>query len=164
MDNESNKSQAPVPVVQVLSVSGLEYAMQTLMLAGWSISLVSLATSLINGSREFTTLTYPLSVLLVTLPLFAWLFIRLRRQEAANPAQKLEASRRRFAQLTQLVSFVVSVVTLISLVYYLMQIISNEQTGSVWKHVASYLVILVVAKAIFLYYWFENHSMKWGKK
>ncbi len=158
-------SDEPVAVVQVLSVRGVEYAMQALTLWAAAATLVSLAVSLINGQRDFNSLSMPLSILIVTLPIFAWLFIRLRKQELINPSLRLEASRRRYSVLTQLVTFVVSVITLISLVYFIMRAIGGEEVGSIWKYVASSLVVLVVSGGIFLYYWLENHAFwKWGKK
>lgn len=165
MDSKKVNSDEPVAVVQVLSIRGVEYAMQAFMLWAGAFTLVSLVISLIQGERGFATLSMPLSILLVTLPIFGYLFIRLRKQELANPSLRLEASRRRFSVITQLVAFVASVVTLISLVNFALRAIGGEQVGSIWKFFASSLVALVVAKGIFLYYWLENHSLpKWGKK
>lgn len=154
-------SDEPVPVVRVLSVRGVEYAMMTIALWFAATGLVWVALNALNGSGNFDFLVVPLSVLITALPLFAVLFIRLKRAELANPALRLEPSKRRLSQLTQILAFLAVLINLTVFVYNVLQKI-NDKGPSLGKSVLNLLVITVVAGGILVYYWFDEHRTRRG--
>src|SRR5690606_18404495 len=89
----------PIPVVKVLSVRGVEYAMMSILLWIGAGSLISLFVSIIYGGASFDSLAFPISLLLVCMPGFAWFYLRLRKAELDNPSLRLEPSKRRFSQI-----------------------------------------------------------------
>lgn len=152
----------PVPVVKVYSVRGVEYGMMSITLWALATTLVWLLLNMINGSKTFDYLVVPTSVLVVCLPVFAWLFIRLKKAELANPSLKVEASKRRWSQLTQFLAFIVVLVNLIVLVYILLARFGTDKkfSESLVKELLSSAVVLIVAGGILAYYWFEEHRLK----
>jgi hypothetical protein len=147
----------PMAVVKVYSVRGLEYGLMTFMLWFVAIGLVTSSLSLVNGGTSVDALAFPVSLLVVSLPIFAYFFIRLKRAEVANPSLRFEASKRRFSQLTQILSFFTCVFNLVALVYLLIQQAGGESETSLGKIFLNVSVILVVAGGIFVYYWHDEH-------
>lgn len=88
-------SDQPVPVVKVLSVRGVEYAMMTIALWIGAGAMIWALLVLINGLSSFAALAMPISLLLVSVPVFSVLFVRLKRAELINPDLRYEASKRR---------------------------------------------------------------------
>jgi NADH:ubiquinone oxidoreductase subunit 6 (subunit J) len=159
MDKLSKMSEVdmPAPVVRVISPRGVVYALLSLLLWVSAGSMITLLTALIMGSRDFMTLSLPLSILIVTLPIFSSMFLRLRAQELADPRLIMEPSRRRFTVITQIVFFVVSVVNVIGFVNFIMRAIDGQSVGSIWKKLLSDFVVFVIVGGIFTYYWNEEH-------
>ncbi|MBA2278978.1 hypothetical protein H0V99_00865 [Candidatus Saccharibacteria bacterium] len=153
----------PVPVVKVLSVRGVEYAMMSILLWFGAASLITILASLIMGGSGFESMAFPISVLLVCLPGFAWLFIRLRRIELADPKLRLEPSKRRFSQITQILAFLTCFFSIVGLVYTLVSAAGGEEVDSLGKVVGVVAVILAVAGGILVYYWFDEHKLVGGK-
>lgn len=149
----------PVPVVKVLSVRGVEYAMMSFALWIGAASLIWILDTLILGGASFQILAFPLSVLLVSLPIFAFLYLRLRRAELNDPSLRLEPSKRRFSQITQLVTFLTCLFNVIAVVYIIMGIVGGEDSGSIGKTLGAAAVTLVVAGGILVYYWFDEHKL-----
>lgn len=149
----------PVPVVQVLSVRGVEYGMLSITLWVLASTLAWLLLNLVNGSRTFDYLVVPTSALVVCLPFFGWLFIRLKKAEMANPSLVHEPSRRRWSQTTQFVAFIATLINLIVFVYQMLSRFGTDKKPSetVLKQVLSMLVVLVVAGGVLVYYWLEDH-------
>lgn len=148
---------APQPVVQVLSPRGVEYVFLTITLFTGALGLVSLLLSLVNGETGFEVLAFPLALLLVALPLFAGLFLRLKNAELRDPSLKLDASKRRSTQLIQIVSFVTTFFTLIGFVTVIFAKLSGNFDSSIIKAFLDVLVIFVVAGGILAYYWRDEH-------
>ncbi len=153
MDPNSSTNLTPQPVVQVLSPRGVEYVFLTIALITGAIGLISGLIELVNGKASFNALAFPAAVLLVAVPVFAWLFLRLKKAELANPSLALDASKRRSTQLIQILSFLTSFFTLISFVATIFAKMSGNYKGSMVKVVLDVLVILVVAGGILAYYW-----------
>ena len=164
----SHSSTHPIAVVQNLSVRGFEYSIMFLTLWAGAFSLMWLAISFVNdlfdkasGSYSYgvgnTTNAFIITVLLVTFPIFAYMFLRLKRVEHNDPGLKLDPSRRKLTQMTQLVSFIVAISFTI---YFIYSIITPESSSagadSIVKRLLQTLVALVVAGGIFLYYWRED--------
>jgi hypothetical protein len=149
----------PVPVVKVLSVRGVEYAMMSILLWFGAGSLTIILVSLINGMSGFEALAFPLAVLLVCLPGFAFLFLRLRAAELANPELRLEASKRRFSQITQIIAFLTCFFNFVAVVYLFISMAGGTEIDSIGKVLGSAGVILVIAGGILYYYWIDEHRL-----
>lgn len=151
---------APQPVVHVLSPRGVEYVFMTIVLFTGASGLVSVLLSLVNGKTDFAVLSFPVAVLVVSVPVFTWLFLRLKQAELQNPDLKLDASKRRSTQFTQIVSFLVFFFTLIGLVTALFAKMGGQYDGSVVKLMLDVAVLLAVSGGILFYYWRDEHRLK----
>lgn len=148
----------PTPVVKVLSPRGVEYVFLTIALFTGAITFAAVLISLINGQSGFSVLSYPVAALIVSLPVFAWLFLRLKKAEVNNPALKLDASKRRSTQFTQIVAFLISFFTLIGLVGVIFADIGGSYKSSIVKTIFDVLVVEVVSGGILFYYWRDEHQ------
>ncbi len=144
---------APQPVVQVLSPRGVEYVFLTIVLFTGAVNLIAALVILINGNIDFSLLAFPTAALLVTVPAFAWLFLRLKRAELANPQLALDPSKRRSTQFIKVISFTTCLFTLIGFLFGLFIKIGGNYNGSFVKFFFDMLVILAVAGGILAYYW-----------
>lgn len=145
-----------VPVVKVWSVRGVEYAIMSFMLWALAIALTWVIVSLINGQTGFVNLSGALSLMIVSLPIFGFFFLRLKKAELANPDLRIESTKRRFSQITQIVSFFVIFFASLGLVSSLISATSGETDG-LGRTVGTALVFIVVWGALFAYYWFDEH-------
>jgi len=153
----------PIAVVQVVSTRGVEYAMMTLALWLGATSLLGVLLSLINGGTSAAVLAFPASVLVVCLPVFSFFFLRLKKAELLNPELKVDPSKRRLTQFTQLIAFATCLFTLIAFVYFLISTISGVGGTSILKAILDVIAILVVAGGILAYYWVDEHKTKSGR-
>jgi hypothetical protein len=154
---EARPSGDPIPVVKVLSIRGIEYVMMSLALWFGAGGLIWILLALIYGSNGFSALAFPVSLLVVCVPVFSVFFIRLRKQELANPDLRYEASKRRLSQITQILAFIVCLFNLVGFVYLMMAKAGGESKASVSQSVLGLLAILAVAGGILVYYWFDEH-------
>lgn len=148
----------PQPVVKVLSVRGVEYGLMTLMVWFYSAALIWILLAIVNARASFDMLAAPLALLITALPVFAFLFVRLRRAELADPALRFEPSKRRFSQVTQFVTFLICFFNIVTFVGGLISTIGGKD-ASLDKSFLNMLVILVVAGGVFAYYWFDEHRL-----
>lgn len=146
----------PTPVVQVLSPRGVEYVMLTISLFTAAIGLTAILLCLVNGQTGLMSLSLPVSLLIVGLPIFAALFLRLKKAELADPRLKLDQSKRRSTQATQIISFVVSLFTVVGLFVSIFATISGEGEGA-GKAIASAFITLIIFGGILAYYWWDEH-------
>jgi hypothetical protein len=147
----------PVAVVRVLSPRGVEYVFLTIALFTGAIGLGSALISLVNGKTDFSVLAFPAALLVVAVPVFAWLFLRLKKAELLNPALKLDPSKRRSTQFTQIATFVVGFFTLVGFVSALFAKMAGDYNGSITKLILDVLVVLLVAGGMLVYYWRDEH-------
>lgn len=147
----------PTPVVQVLSPRGVEYVMLTLALFTTAIGLASALVCLVNGQTSMMSLSLPVALMIVGLPIFAGLFLRLKKAELRNPSLKLDQSKRRSTQATQIIAFLVSLVTLIGIVVSIFAAMSGEAEG-IGKAIGSAFFVLAVFGGILAYYWYDEHK------
>ncbi len=155
----SSKDDLPVPVLQVLSVRGVEYTMMTLTLWFAAGALIAMLLGVANGESSFSFLSFPLALLLVCLPIFAFFFLRLRKSELANPALRFDASKRRLSQFTQVLAFAACLFNVIAFVYMVLQKFGGESAPSIGKSLLNLLVVLAVAGGILAYYWIDEHRL-----
>ena len=146
-----------VPVVKVWSVRGVEYAIMSFTLWAIAISITWVPVALITGSTGFIALSPPLALLLVSLPIFAFFFLRLKKAELADPKMRVESTKRRFSQITQIVSFVVCFVSLLTIVSSILAAMGGE-SDNVGQTISSALVFLVVWGGLFMYYWRDERK------
>ncbi|HET7528854.1 MAG TPA: hypothetical protein VFJ84_01335, partial [Candidatus Saccharimonadales bacterium] len=78
-------SDEPMPVVRVLSVRGVEYGMMTIALWVAASTAAWVVLNLLNGSGGFDTVVVPVSSLVICVPVFGLLFLRLKKAELAEP-------------------------------------------------------------------------------
>jgi hypothetical protein len=155
----TSTSDQPIAVVQVLSTRGVEYTMMTLALWFGAASLIWLLLSLLNGDSSYDTLSLPVSALVVSVPVFGLLFLKLRRDELANPELRLDPSKRRLSQFTQIFAFAAVFFNIIGLVYEIMQKMAGHYSGSVGKLVGDVAIIFVIAGGVLFYYWVDEHRL-----
>jgi hypothetical protein len=147
----------PTPVVKVLSVRGVEYFMMTIALWISASGLLWAILGLINGASSFSVMVFPVSFLLVCLPLFSFFYLRLRRAELNNPELRFDPSKRRLSQITQILAFIACLTNTIAFVYSIMSKISGDSKASLVKSFLNLLVVYLVAGGILVYYWFDEH-------
>lgn len=161
-DSETMPSSSvdPIAVVRVLSSRGVEYVFLIFALIVASISLGAVLISLINGHTDFSVLAYPTAALIVSLPVFALLFLRLKKAENLNPALASDPSKRRSTQFIQIYAYIICLFTLIGIVSQVFTKMSSSNYGSLSKLMLDALVILVIAGGILSYYWRDEHRIK----
>ncbi|MBI1856661.1 hypothetical protein HY003_03885 [Candidatus Saccharibacteria bacterium] len=154
-DTQSNGD--PVPVVRVLSVRGVEYLMMSFALWLGAGSLIWVLLALINGYGSTTTLAMPGATMIVSVPVFAFFFLRLRKQELVNSSLRYEPSKRRLTQITQFVAFITCMLNTVTFVYLMIAKVSGQDGIVLWKAFANLLIVLIVVGGILAYYWADEH-------
>jgi hypothetical protein len=134
--------------------------MMTLALWVAAASLTGIVLSLINGNTSFNVLAFPISALVVAVVLFSLFFLRLKKAELQTPALRFDPSKRRLSQATQVVSYIVSFIALVGLVYTVVSKIGGNYKGTLWKTLLDFVVILLVAGGIWAYYWVDEHKVR----
>ena len=155
-----SRNDLPVAVVQALSVRGVEYAMMTFSL--WLIagSIIWALIALVYGGTSFKALVLPTAILIACMPVFGYLFIRLKREEIANPNLRFDPSKRRLSQFTQIIAFAACLFNVIGFIYLLLQKAAGETGPTIVKSFLTMLIVLVVAGGILTYYWLDEHKLR----
>lgn len=157
---EAQNADQPVPVVKVLSVRGVEYGMMTIALWIAASTLAWVLLNMLNGSKGFSYVVVPTSALVVCIPIFGLLFIRLKRAELRDPNLRLDPSKRRWSQTTQMLAYIACLINLIYFVYVVLQHFSADKPKPISKAIINLSVILVIAGGILAYYWFDEHRAR----
>ncbi len=151
-----------VKVVPFRSTAGLEYLIMFISLWAVAMSLAavlhSLVDGLLNASGSFydTIATFSQAALLVSLPVFAFLFLRLKKTELAKPEIRRDTNRKNAVQLTLLVTFIIGLGKTIFYIYSLLNS-GNGQNGSVLGNLLHTIITVGISGAIFVYYWVDDH-------
>lgn len=153
----SSDQTVSMPVVKVLSVRGLEYLMMSISLWFGAGGLLWGVLTAINGGTSFAILALPASLALVGVLVFAGFFIRLKKAELKDPSLRLDASKRRSSQITQIVTFLVLFFNLITFVYLVFANLGGKSSVSIGKAVINLLVVTAIAGGILAYYWVNEH-------
>ena len=148
----------PQPVVKVLSPAGVEYVFMTIALLTAEFGLGIVLVSLVNGMTSFSLLAYPASLLLVAVPVFAWLFLRLKKGELLNAGRRFDASKRRSTQFIQILNYIITFFTTIGFVAAIFSKMAGQYNGSVVKLFLDVLVVWAVAGGVLVYYWRDEHK------
>lgn len=158
--NASNDlSIESTPVVKVWSVRGLEYALMSFMLWFIASAITWVLVALINDQAGFAILSPALAILIVSVPIFSYLFLRLKKAELMDPALKKESSKRKFSQITQIVSFFIVFFSLITIVGSVLAQFGGDDV-ELGKTISSSLAFIVVWGSLLGYYWHEEHKNK----
>ncbi len=162
-------SATPIAVVSTFTTRGLEYIIMFIALgvAAVSLGLVlhSSVDTLMNvaNSGYDGIVSYATSALVVGLPIFLLLFLRLKKAELGNNNLFHDPSRRRAVQLTLIISFLVGIWKIISYVYSLLNA-GNQSVNdyganpSLGGNLIHTLITLAIAGGIFAYYWRDSHK------
>ncbi|MEO6761854.1 MAG: hypothetical protein ABI220_05850 [Candidatus Saccharimonadales bacterium] len=153
-------SDEPTAVVKVLSVRGLEYLMMTFALWAGAFSITGIILSLINGGTSFSVLAFPVSVLLVSVGFFSFFFLRLKKAELANPNLRLDPSKRRLSQITQVIAYIVCFSSLVGIIFSILAQVSGSLGSSLWKMILDFIIVILVAGGILAYYWNDEHRAR----
>jgi len=156
---KSQSDDKPLPVLEVLSVRGVEYGMMTIVLWIGALTLGWIVLNMVNGSRGFNYIVIPTSALVVCVPVFGWFFLRLKKAELADPGLRLDPSKCRWSQITQILSYTAVLINLIYFVYILLQHTSGSSGVSIVKSLLNLVVVLVIAGGILAYYWIDEHRL-----
>lgn len=145
------------PVVKVLSVRGLEYLMMSISLWFGAGGLLWGVLTAINGGTSFAILALPASLAIVGVLIFAGFFIRLKKAELKDPSLRLDASKRRSSQTTQIFAFLVLFFNLITFVYLVFANLGGKSSISIGRAAINLLVVTAIAGGILSYYWVNEH-------
>lgn len=154
----ASASTRPVPVVRVLSPVGVEYVFLIICLFAGAIALTTALISMVNGKFDFSVLAFPAATLLVTVPVFALFFLHLKKLELKNPELRLDPSKRRSTQFTQIVAFITVLFTLIGFVFDIFMKLGGQSGITVLKAALDSACVFLVAGGILYYYWRDEHK------
>lgn len=162
--NVAVTNQTPVPVVQNLTTRGIEYKIMFFALWISAIAFGGLLHDFIDSFSDSSS--YPhigglfgITALVVCLPIFAYLFIRLKTAEFNDNSLRRDQSRKSAIQGTLIFSFLIGVGNLIGMVYLLLSsgdsgVGSDVNIGSLIAHT---FITILICGSIFGYYWKDIH-------
>lgn len=151
-------------VVPYRSTAGLEYLIMFLSLWIFSLALAGVLHDAVDTLSSSTdsfyqnTVSFAMAALVVSLPIFAYLFLRLKKQELANPDIRRDINRKNAVQLTLLVTFLIGVGRTIFYIYQLLNSNSGNN-GSLLDNLGHTIVTVGIAGTIFVYYWKDDHKV-----
>jgi hypothetical protein len=154
----STNAPEPIAVVRVLSPVGLQYVFLTICLFAGAVAMIAVLIALVNGKTDFAVLAFPAAVLLVTVPIFAGLFLHLKQLELDHPELRRDPSKRRSTHFTQIIAFIVLLLTLIGLIFDIFENLGGQGGLSVGKALLDALCIVLVSGGILAYYWHDEHK------
>ena len=162
-------TEKPIAVVQNLSTRGFEYSIMFLSLWISAVSLGALGHIFVSdtfskASNDYyygdtnPLNTFFITALLVSFPIFAWLFLRLKKAELGDANLRQDPSRRKLIHMTQLVSFIFGMGYIIYFVFNLLNADRYNAGPSFAEQFSHTLVTLAIAGGIFVYYWRDDHK------
>jgi hypothetical protein len=168
MANVSVVNQEPVAVVQNMTTRGIEYSIMFLSLWISAVSFGGLLHDMIDALMGDTNGKYAhvggivaITALLVCLPIFSLLFIRLKSAEFDEPALRRDQSRRKSIQTTLLASFIIGILNVIAIVYIIISGGSDSDSGTdVFALMLHVMVTVAICGGIFAYYWRDIHRVE----
>lgn len=167
LSSGSAPQKEPVGVVKMYSSRGVEYYLMLFTLAisavAFGMLLLSISEQLFGqavGIVDAGLMAFTTSALVVALPIFAFLFLRLKKAELINPRLKQDPSRRRMVQIALITSFIVSVISLIGFLFVLLLSLyggSDYDIADTGMLVANMIITLGISGGIFTYFWLDSH-------
>lgn len=176
----SNGQQVqPTPIIKYLSTHATEYFLMLLSMALSAFSLGAILHSAVDqltgADSSYYTEAFSIAgaSLMVALPIFAILFLRLKLAERKNPVKARDFSRHRLVQLTLVLTFVIGISKLTSYFYSLLNssesydsfsifdlfgfFTGSSGTDSAMGNFLHMCVTVGIAGGIFVYYWIDHH-------
>lgn len=166
----------PISVVQNLSTRGFEYSIMFVSLLATAFSIGAILHAFVSNlfAEQATTsdpyyssssdgvYSFAATVLLVTLPIFIVLFLRLKKAELADPSLKKDPSRKRMSHFTQFLAFLVGIGYIVAFFYGLINGTAADGSGGpgVGESFLQMLITLIIAGSIFGYLWKDEHATK----
>lgn len=158
----------PIGVVKVFSTRGVEYYFMLITLAvsagALGTLLLSIADIIFSDSSSTFDATgimaFTAAALIVSFPIFAFLFLRLKKAELLNPGLRQDQSRRRMVQIALIVSFLVGLFSTISYLFVLLAAAfggSDYEVADVGLMIADFVITIAIAGGIFVYFWLDSH-------
>lgn len=160
----------PISVVQNLSTRGFEYSIMFIALLASAFSLGLILHEAVNNLFASSTVnsydsygnegayTFAMTLLLVTFPIFAVMFLRLKKAELADPGLRKDPSRKRMSHFTQFLAFAFGVGYIVYFVYSLINGVSDAgETTSLAQSFTHMLITVLLAGGIFTYFWRDEH-------
>lgn len=150
----------PIAVVQNMTTRGVEYVIMFIALGTSAIALGFLLHNIVDRSllnvnnTDDSFVSASSAALIVALPIFTLLFLRLKRVELKNAAIYQDPSRRKSIQLTLIITFLIGLYVITTYVYSLLN--SNNSTNAVANLIHS-AITLAISGSIFTYYWVDTH-------
>lgn len=137
-----------------ISSNGLRFEYRMMFLSMWIAALAIIwIFNVFLFSNDSTLITFPLTALLVTAPIFMILFFRVRAQEKKEPIILKDKERRNTIQSTLSLSFFILVVHTIIALYQLL-----SGSDSVSSQLLSLLGTYITFGGIFIYFWKDTHQ------
>ncbi len=155
---------APVTVVATRSTQGLEYLIMFISLWVAATSLAFLLHGTVDGLFNNTgsleeVLPLASTAILVTLPIFSLMFLRLKRSEQKNPNERNDPSRKNAIHLTLIVTFLLGLYNVITYLYGFMGGHQDYETHvSPIADLLHTVITLGITGSIFTYYWRDQHG------
>lgn len=165
--NAGKIQKEPVGVVQMYSTRGVEYYLMLVALAisavTFGILLLSITEQLFDhssGMIDAGVMAFTTSALVVSLPIFSFLFLRLKKAELANPRLRFDPSRRRMVQIALIASFIIGIISLIAFLYTLLLNVyggNDYDIDITGVFIANMAITLGISGGIFAYFWMDSH-------
>jgi len=168
---QKNETVKPVAVVQQYSTLGMEYSIMFISLFFGAVSFGAVLHILLDyySSGDYlrtqaeslvSSVGLPAVTALVTVPLFAILFLRLRRIEKTTPNVLNDASRRHGVQLTLIVAFIAGIINLVAYLYQLIAPSTDviQPYNYQLTQFIHLLITLAICGSVFSYYWIDEHK------
>lgn len=154
-------NQSATVVVETSTTTGIEYRIMFLALWISAIAFGGLVHDMVdsligsNAYPHFGGLAAG-TAMLVCFPIFALLFMRLKKMELLNPATRKDQFRKKSVQATVLFSFIIGVINIIYLVYITLSggAVAGTEVSEAILHT---LVTVGICGGIFAYYWSDIH-------
>lgn len=165
-----NKDHDPnanlVKVVPFRSTAGLEYIILFISMWVAAMSLAAVLHAVVDGlfRSEFSFYeginTFSSAAFIVSFPIFAFLFLRLKNQEIREPEIRRDVNRKNAVQLTLIVTFLIGLGKTIFYIYQLLNVGNSGVTGAgTYLSETLHTVITVgISGFIFVYYWIDDHK------
>lgn len=164
----------PIAVMNVATTRGIEY---TIMFVGLWISATAVGFLLHSSVDGLTgkqgtfdgVAPFAGAALLVALPIFSFLFLRLKKAELTEPAMRNDPSRKKAIQTTLLITFLIGIGKIIGYVFSLLNgggegyglFGGGSSTDVAVSPIFDLLhtaITLGIAGGIFAYYWRDIHK------
>ncbi len=118
------------------------------------------------GIKPGLSVSFAVSALVVAFPVLAYLFLRLKSAELADPALRADASRQRGVQITLVITILVG---LVNVIYFVCSLLSGGSTdsyntfgsssaNSLLGNFVHLVITLAITGGIFTYFWRDQHQ------